>query len=45
MLNAGWSKNEIIEVIKYLIGYVGFPLTLEAMKTVHEVTESINIHA
>ena len=45
MLNAGWSKNEIIEVIIYLIGYVGFPLTLEAMKTVHEVTEAHKITA
>jgi alkylhydroperoxidase/carboxymuconolactone decarboxylase family protein YurZ len=45
MLNAGWSKNEIIEVIIYLIGYVGFPLTLEAMKAVHEVTESNKVTA
>ena len=37
MLNVGWTKNEIVELIIFLIGYVGFPSTVDAIKTMHEV--------
>lgn len=37
MLNTGWTKDEILEVITFLILYVGFPATSEAMLTAQEV--------
>jgi 4-carboxymuconolactone decarboxylase len=37
MLNVGWTKKEIVELIIFLIGYIGFPSTVEAIKTMHEV--------
>jgi len=37
MLNVGWSNKEILELIIFLIGYIGFPSTVEAIKTAHEV--------
>ena len=37
MLNVGWEKKEIIELIIFLIGYIGFPSTVEAIKTMQEV--------
>lgn len=37
MLNVGWSKNEIIELIIFLTGYSGFPTTVEAIKIAQEV--------
>lgn len=37
MLNVGWTQKEIVELIIFLIGYVGFPSTVEAIKTVCEV--------
>jgi len=37
MLNVGWTKKEVLELIILLIGYVGFPATVDAMKTAHEV--------
>lgn len=40
MLNVGWTQNEIIEVIIFLVGYVGFPLAVEAMLTAQEVFNS-----
>lgn len=40
MLNVGWTRNEIIEVIIFLVGYVGFPAAVEAMMTAQEVFTS-----
>ncbi|HLB94140.1 MAG TPA: carboxymuconolactone decarboxylase family protein [Candidatus Babeliales bacterium] len=40
MLNVGWTEQEIMEVIVVLIGYVGFPTTVEAIKVAHEVFET-----
>lgn len=43
MLNVGWKKNEIIESIIFLIGYIGFPKTVEALITAQEVFDSLKI--
>jgi len=40
MLNVGWSEKEIMEVFLLLIGYVGFPAIVEAMKTAQDVFNS-----
>lgn len=37
MLNVGWTEQEVIESLILLIGYVGFPSIVEAMKTAQEV--------
>ena len=37
MLNVGWTKNDIIELFIFLTGYVGFPSTVEAFKTLQEI--------
>ncbi len=37
MLNVGWTKNEIIELIIFMIGYNGFPASVEAIKIAEEV--------
>ena len=37
MLNVGWTKEEIIELIIFLTGYSGFPATAEAIKLAQEV--------
>lgn len=37
MLNVGWTKAEIIELIIFLTGYSGFPNAVEAIKTAKEV--------
>lgn len=42
MLNVGWTRDEIIEVIIFLIGYVGFPKTVEAILSVQEVFNTID---
>ncbi|MAZ39960.1 MAG: 4-carboxymuconolactone decarboxylase [Legionellales bacterium] len=39
MLNVGWTKEEIIELIIFLIGCVGFPSCVEALGTLKEVLE------
>lgn len=39
MLNVGWKKEEVIELIIFLIGYIGFPATVDAIKTAQEVFE------
>ena len=41
MLNVGWTKQEIIEVIIFLIGYSGFPKAVDAIKTAKEVFDSL----
>ena len=38
MLNVGWKKEEIIELIILLIGYAGFPSTVDAIKLLDEIT-------
>jgi 4-carboxymuconolactone decarboxylase len=40
MLNVGWTKNEIIELFIFLTGYIGFPSTVEAFKTLQETLSS-----
>ncbi len=39
MLNVGWTKEEIIEVFIFLIGYVGFPSCVDAICSLKEVLE------
>lgn len=39
MLHVGWTRKEIIEVLIFLIGYAGFPKTVDAIKVVQEVFE------
>ena len=33
MLNVGWTKEEVIELLIFLINYVGFPSIVDAMMT------------
>lgn len=40
MLNVGWSKQEILELIIFLTGYCGFPTTVDAIKIADEVFNS-----
>ena len=40
MLNVGWTRPEIIEMLIFLIGYSGFPNAVEAIKTAKEVFDS-----
>ncbi len=42
MLNVGWQKEEILELVIFLIGYAGFPKTVDALKTVHSVFSTTN---
>ncbi len=37
MLNVGWKKNEIIEIIIFLIPCVGFPSAVNALQAAQEV--------
>lgn len=37
MLNVGWTRKEIIEVIIFLSAYSGFPAAVEAIKIVEEI--------
>lgn len=39
MLNVGWSKNEIIEVLLFLVGYVGFPSIVDSLNIAKDVFE------
>ncbi len=39
MLNVGWTKNEIIELLIFLIGYVGFPSCVDAIITFQQIIE------
>jgi 4-carboxymuconolactone decarboxylase len=41
MLNVGWKKEEIIEVIIFTIGYVGFPSAVNALVSAQEVFNSL----
>ncbi|WP_025385138.1 hypothetical protein [Legionella oakridgensis] len=39
MFNVGWKKEEIIELIIFLIGYAGFPSCVGAITTLKQVIE------
>ena len=39
MLNVGWQKSEIVELLIFLIGYVGFPSCVNAVITLKQVIE------
>jgi len=39
MLNVGWRKQDIIELIIFLIGYVGFPACVDAMLVFGQIIE------
>ena len=41
MLNVGWTKEEIIELFIFLIGYAGFPPCVGAFTTLKQVIEEI----
>jgi len=42
MLNVGWKKEEVCELLIFLIGYIGFPSTVEAIGVFKQVLEEIN---
>jgi len=42
MLNTGWTRAEIIELIIFLIYYTGFPSTVNALLTAQEVFDSLD---
>jgi 4-carboxymuconolactone decarboxylase len=42
MLNVGWEKQDVIELIIYLIGCVGFPSCVEAISTFKELLDEHN---
>jgi 4-carboxymuconolactone decarboxylase len=37
MLNVGWSKNEVIELIILMMVYVGFPTAVDAIKVAQDI--------
>lgn len=37
MLNVGWTQAEVIEIFIHLVGYVGFPRIVDAMKSAQTV--------
>lgn len=39
MLNVGWTKDEIIELLIFLVAYAGFPPCVEAITTLKQITE------
>ncbi|HSW71641.1 MAG TPA: carboxymuconolactone decarboxylase family protein [Gammaproteobacteria bacterium] len=41
MLNVGWKKEEIIELLIFLVGYSGFPACVEAITTFKQITEEM----
>lgn len=40
MLNVGWTKQEVLEIIIFLVGYVAFPHAVNAIKMAEEVFNS-----
>jgi len=40
MLNVGWTKDEVLELIIFLSGYLGFLSTVNALLTAQEVFEA-----
>ena len=41
MLNVGWEKSEIIELIIFISAYVGFPSAVDALITAQELFDSL----
>ena len=39
MLNVGWTKDDIIELLIFLTGYVGFPSCVEAIMALQQTIE------
>lgn len=39
MLNVGWTKNEIIELLIFLVGFIGFPSCVEAITALQQIIE------
>lgn len=39
MLNVGWKREEIIELLIFLVGYAGFPCCVDAIITFKQVIE------
>lgn len=39
MLNVGWTPNEVIELLIFLIGYNGFPSIVSAIVTFKEILD------
>lgn len=37
MMQVGWTKKEVIELIIFLIVYVGFPATVDAIVTLRQI--------
>lgn len=40
MLNVGWAKEEILELLILLIGFRGFPFCIAALQTLEEITSN-----
>lgn len=45
MLNVGWKKEEIIELLIFLVGYSGFPRCVEAMTSFKQIMEEMTENA
>jgi 4-carboxymuconolactone decarboxylase len=43
MLNVGWTKQDIIELLIFLVGYVGFPSCVDAILTLKQIVEETEI--
>lgn len=41
MLNVGWTKEEVIELLIFLVGYAGFPPCVEAMMALKQIIEEL----
>lgn len=41
MLNVGWTQTEVIEMLIFLIGFVGFPSVVEAINAAQEVFSTV----
>lgn len=41
MLNVGWTKEEISELFIFLINFVGFPSTVDALEIFKQILEEI----
>lgn len=42
MLNVGWVKGEVIELLIFLVAYAGFPSCVEAITILKQVIEEEN---
>lgn len=45
MINVGWTKDEIIELLIFLIGYAGFPSCVGAITTFKQVIDEMSVPA